>query len=387
MSGPISEPSTESFVKRVSARIPQLGERLNHRSPFLAAFVAILAAALYWGAIASDRYVSEADVVIDRTDVTSPGAPGMDFSALLAGGRSNHDVLLMRDHLRSVDMLRKVDARLGLRAHFSDWTRDPMSRLWFEDAPQEFLHRHYLSRVNIDIDDNAGVLRIKAQAYTPEMAQAITSALVEEGERFMNDIAHRLASDQVAFLETEVGKRGARVLAARKALVDYQNDKGLLSPQATAESVAAIIARLEYQLAGLKTKREAMLGYLSPTAPDVAQISLQIGALEAELRAEQARLTSPRGGTLNRTLEEFQRLEMESIFAQDVYKTALVSLEKGRVEATRSLKKVSVVQSPTLPEYPLEPRRIYNIIVFALSALMLAGIVQLLAAIIRDHQD
>jgi capsule polysaccharide export protein KpsE/RkpR len=29
----------------------------------------------------------------------------------------------------------------------------------------------------------------------------------------------------------------------------------------------------------------------------------------------------------------------------------------------------------------------YNIIVFALSALVLAGIVQLLAAIIRDHQD
>jgi capsular polysaccharide transport system permease protein len=78
---------------------------------------------------------------------------------------------------------------------------------------------------------------------------------------------------------------------------------------------------------------------------------------------------------------------MQTVFAQDVYKTALTALEKGRIDAARNLKKVSIVQSPTLPQYPLEPRRAYNIIVFALSVLVLAGILQLLAAIIRDHQD
>ena len=130
-----------------------------------------------------------------------------------------------------------------------------------------------------------------------------------------------------------------------------------------------------------------MLGYLSPSAPDIAQINLKIAAIENQLRAEKARMTSPKGGTLNRTVEEYQRLEMVALFAQDVYKTALTALERGRIEATRNLKKVSVVQSPTLPQYPLEPRKMYNILVFALSALVLAGIVQLLAAIIRDHQD
>ena len=77
----------------------------------------------------------------------------------------------------------------------------------------------------------------------------------------------------------------------------------------------------------------------------------------------------------------------EAGFAQDVYKTSLVALENGRVEAIRKLKKVSVLQSPTLAEYPLEPRRIYNIFVFALAVLALAGIAHLLAAIVRDHQD
>jgi capsular polysaccharide transport system permease protein len=78
---------------------------------------------------------------------------------------------------------------------------------------------------------------------------------------------------------------------------------------------------------------------------------------------------------------------MNAEFAQDVYKSALLALEKGRVEATRNIKKVSVLQSPTEPQYPLEPRRIYNTFVFILVTLLIAGIVHLLAAIIRDHKD
>lgn len=374
--------------------VPRFFERVHHRlaphlvrrRAFQAALVGIVLAILYWGVIASDRYVSEADVVVDRTDVG--GGQSIDFSALITGGgRSVYDLMLMRDHLRSVDMLQKLDARLKLRVHYSDWKRDPLSRMWSEDAEQEFFHRHYLSRVSIELDDAVGVMRIKAQAYTPEMARAIASALVEEGERFMNEMAHRLARDQVDFLEKEVDRMSERLLKARRAMVDFQNAKGFISPQATAESLGTIVARLEGQLTELKAKREAMLGYLSPNAPDIALIDLEIGAIVKQLRTEQGRLTSPKGGTLNRTVEEFQRLEMETIFAQDVYKTALVALEKGRMEATRNLKKVSIVQSPSLPQYPLEPRRVYNTVVFTLSVLMLAGIVQLLAAIVRDHKD
>jgi capsular polysaccharide transport system permease protein len=363
----------------------RLAPHLVRRRALQIALVAILLAIIYWGGVASDRYVSEAIVVIDRTDLG--GGQNMDLASLFTGSRNDHELMLMRDHLRSVDMLEKLEARLQLRAHYSDETRDPLSRMWFTDADQEFFHRHYLSRVGIELDNVSGVLRIRAQAYTPAMAQAITSTLLEEGERFMNDITHRLARDQVAFLEKQVGEMSERVLKSRLALVDFQNEKGFLSPQAAAEALTSIVARLEGELSQLKASRATMLGYLSPTAPDVAQINLQISSVENQLRAEKGRLTSPKGGTLNRTVEEYQRLEMVATFAQDVYKTALTALERGRIEAIRNLKKVSIIQSPTLPQYPLEPRRMYNIIVFALSVLVLAGIVQLLAAIIRDHQD
>jgi capsular polysaccharide transport system permease protein len=130
-----------------------------------------------------------------------------------------------------------------------------------------------------------------------------------------------------------------------------------------------------------------MLGYLMPASTNIVDIALQISAVEKQISQEKGRLASPTGKTLNRTVEEFQRLQMNAEFEQDVYKTTLTALEKGRVEATRTLKKVSVLQYPNQPQYPLEPRRIYNTLVFILFALMVAGIMHLLAAIIRDHKD
>ena len=43
--------------------------------------------------------------------------------------------------------------------------------------------------------------------------------------------------------------------------------------------------------------------------------------------------------------------------------------------------------SATLPEYPLRPRRLYNIATFLIGALLLAGLIHLLVAIVRDHRD
>ncbi len=358
---------------------------LRHRA-FGAAFLASLAAAFYWGIIASDRYVSEAHVVIQRTDLT--GGQAMDFAAPFGGtGGARADQLLLRDYLLSVDMLRKIDARLNLRGHYSGWYRDPLSRMWFADAPLEVFHRHFLSMTSVEFDDYAGVLVIKAQGYDPQTAHALAAMLVKEGEQYMNSMAQDLAWDQVAFLERQANDMSARTIRARRAVLAYQNRKGLASPQGMADNVAAIIGRLEAQLAELQTRRTAMLGYLMPDSPNIAELNLQIGAVEKQIRQEQGRLASPNGRMLNSIVEEFQRLQMNADFAQDIYKTALDALEKGRIEATRTLKKVSVLQAPTVPQYPVEPRRIYNTVVFILVALLLAGIVQLLAAIIRDHKD
>ncbi|RYZ00867.1 MAG: chain-length determining protein [Comamonadaceae bacterium] len=384
----VADPKEKSRFPRVVGWLRhEMAPAIFRRRIIGAALICSLLAAIYWMLVASDRYVSEAHVIVQRTDLA--GGQGMDFQSLLTGGSGNRpDQLLLRDHLRSVDMLRKIDAKLDLRKHYSDSEHDILSRMWDDETSIERFHAHFLSRTEIEFDDYGGVIVIKAQAYDPKTAHAIATMLVQEGERFMNQMAHDLAQAQVGFLEGQVSTMNQRAIMARRAVLDYQDRKGLASPQASAESIAAIVARLESQRTDLQTQRSSLLTYLVPDHPNVVMLNQQLAAVERQIGQEQARLAAPSGGrTLNRTVEEFQRLEMDAAFAQDVYKTSLVALERGRVEATRTIKKVSQLQAPSMPEHPMEPRRLYNTVVFLLLAMLLATIAQMLVTIVRDHQD
>ncbi|TKB74289.1 MAG: chain-length determining protein [Nitrospira sp.] len=345
------------------------------------------AAVMYWGLIASDRYVSEAHVIIQQID--SPSGKGLDISSMIgmSGGSTRADQMFLRDHLLSVDMLAKLDSQLGLREHYSDRRYDMLSRLWSQDISQEWFHSYYLRRIGVALDENAGVLIVRAEAFTPEKAYEITSLLVEEGERYMNQMAHRLAQEQVAFIEKQVEQTSERVIKARQAVLAFQNERNLVSPQGTAEALFAIISQLEGRLIELKTKRDSLLGYQQAQSPAVVDLDLQVAAVSKQIAREQARLTSSQRQTLNRIVEEYQRLEMNAEFAREMYKAGLTALEKQRVEAGRMLKMASVLQHPTHPQYPLEPRRTYNTTVFILSTLLVAGILTLLKVIVRDHRD
>lgn len=358
---------------------------LRRRTIGLAVAASVLAT-LYWGLVASDRYVSEAHVVIQKTDSAGGGA---EVSSLLGGlgGSSEADQRLLRDYLLSVDLLQRLDARHHLRAHYSDSRRDPLSRMWSADEPIEWFHRHFLSRVGVEFDPASGVLIVKAQAYDPETARAIVGTMVEEGEKAMNAIGHLLAREQVVFLEKQAAEMSQRLVQAREAAIAFQNRRGLASPQATIENLTSVVNRLESQIAELQAKRAALLGYLSNDAPPVIEVDVQLAAAERQLAIEKSKLAAPSGKTLNTTLEEYQRLQMAAELALDMYKTALVALEKGRLQAIRTLKKVVVLQSPTLPQYPLQPRRIYNTVLFVLVTLLLTSVVHLLVAVIRDHKD
>lgn len=342
-------------------------------------------AAVYWLLLASDRYVSEAHVIIQRTGT---GGQALDVSSVLGTPSGSFaDQLLLRDHLLSVDMLLALDAKLDLRSHYSDWRRDPLSRMWFQDSSLESFAEHFRSRVSVEFDEYTGVLVVRAQAYDPETAHAISSLMVEEGERHMNAMAHELAREQVGFLERRVEELAARLATARSAVIAFQNENSLASPQGIATAVESNITRLESQLTDLQTQRATLLGYLVPASPSVKEIDFQIAATRKQIENERRRLASPEGNTLNTTLDRFQQLEKQALFAEDVYKAALVALEQGQVEATRTLRKVSVLQSPTRPEASREPRRLHNTVVFLLVSLLVAGILNLIAVIIRDHRD
>lgn len=348
-------------------------------------FIAIGIFAFYQAIWATDRYVSEANVVLESPQIS---LPSFDVTALLGGaGGDSGDMLLLRDHLLSVDMVRKVQEELNIREHFADPSIDWFSRLSSEQVPMEELHAYYQARVLVELDDYAQVLRIAVHAFTPEMAKAISDLLLREGEAHMNAMGQRLAEEQVRFLERQVNELFARFESARKDLTDYQNIHGLVSPEGTIMSISEVIGSMEGELAKMKAERSALASFQRENAPELVKIEAAIRSMTEQITKERARLAQQSGGALNTVTAEYQSLELKAKFAQESYSAVLGALEGTRIEAARKLKQVSVLQSPTLPEYPAEPDRLYNSVVFALIMLFVGLIVQMMVLIVRDHMD
>jgi len=369
----------KDFIQRI------IGFSKPHPYLTVVAIASIIMSA-YWLLIASDRYVSEAHLVVQQTNL--PGGQSMDFSGLLSGvlgSNSNSDQHMLSDYLYSVDMLKKLDQKLNLKQHYSDSSHDLFSRLWNQEI--EFFHEYYRKHTEVYQDAENGILYIKAQAYDPKIAQQIVATLVQDGEIFINGLAHQLANEQVKFLEEQVAKIKEQTIATRQQLIAYQNKNGVLSPQANAESMIGILAQLEAKRIELDAQRSALRSYLVPNHPSIVQLDQQIAAINSQAKTERAKLAAPTGKTLNKTVEEFQRLEFDALFAQEVYKTGLAALERGRVEAARTIKKVAILQQPTLPEYAKQPRRYYNALMFVFVFLITAGIAHLIMSIVKEHKD
>jgi len=348
--------------------------------------VAIVVVSCYWALWASDRYVSHANVVLESPQISSPT---LSFSSLLTGNASANlaDMLLLRDYLRSVDMLKLLIDEVDFRNHYANSGADFFSALNDENAPLEELHEYYLSRVSVELDDYAGVLRVDVEAFTPEKAHQIAQLLLEQGERHMNAMGQRLAEEQVRFLEQQVALLEDKFQRTRDALLDYQNANGLVSPTGTVESLNSVVASLEGQLAVAKARKSALASYQSARSPEMVRVESEIRALKDQIGQERERLARQSGNALNSISSEYQNLMLRAQFAQDSYSGALAALENTRIEAARKLKQVSILQTPTLPEYPEQPERLYNSVVFAVIALFVTLILNMLILIVKDHRD
>lgn len=347
------------------------------------AFTAIMAVSLYWLVWAADRYVSRATVVLESPQIA---APEFSFSNLLKGASGYSDLLLLREHLLSTDMLSKVQRELPFREHYSQ-NGDLFTRLRDANAPIEELHKYFKKRVSVELDEYAGVLNITVEAFAPEFAQQLSQLLLKSGETHMNAMGQRLAEEQVRFLEGQVARLEVRLGSTRATLLAYQNEHGLISPIHTVESLNQVVGTLEGELARMQARYSAAQSYQSTRSAELVKIKSEINAFQKQIAKEQNRLAQETGNALNRISADYQTLEMKAQFAQQTYSSALAALESTRIEAARKLKQVSVLQSPLLPEYATKPDRLYNASVFAIITLFLTFIANMMVLIVRDHRD
>jgi len=372
--------------------IDSSGYRLAHKSwkkslklgSFLWVVACFALAAIYFCLIASDRYVSRAELVVKQADQIRmlPDA----LSMLGLGGSNHQDVLLIQDYIKSPDMLTLLDKKLNLKAHYQSQNVDYFSRL-SNDVSREGFMDYYREHLSLHLDEISGVLTIEFQAFDPKYGQEVVKVMLEESEGFINKLGHRVALEQLAFVEKEVNRAYQRVQDEKAKVLEFQNSHHLISPETTSSARLGVVSQIEGELARQQAQLKQLQSYMKETAPAVISVQNRVNALTQQLAQEQGRLTGADKDAMNEITARYLDVQTQATLAADLYKTGLISLEQARVEAYRKLKHLLVISQPTLAETAEFPRRLYNLATIGVLLCLFYGLIIMGLATLREHKD
>ncbi|MES2978756.1 MAG: hypothetical protein V4731_10055 [Pseudomonadota bacterium] len=347
-------------------------------------------ATIYFGLIASDVYTSESRFVVRSPERQSTSALG---SILKGAGfsRSQDDSYTVHDYALSRDALKEVNAALDVGKAYGAGSVDIFSRFGGLDMTAGFdtsfeaLHRYYQKKIDLQHDSASSISTLSVRAYTAQDAQAINTKLLELSEALINRLNERGRQDLIQFASVEVAKAQEQSKAAALALSNYRNAKGVVDPERQATVQLQQVAKLQDEIIATTTQL-AQLKTFTPQNPQIESLQLRTATLRAEMANETRKVT---GGELSLTNKaaDFQRLALEREFADKQLASAMVSLEQARNEAQRKQVYLERIVAPSLPDKAMEPRRLRGILSTFVLGLMAWGILSMLLAGVREHQD
>jgi len=343
-------------------------------------------AVVYFGFIASDVYLSESRFVVrspDRQVATGLGAllKGAGFS------RAQDDSYTVHDYALSRDALKEINDKLAIGKAFASRDVDMISRFGGLDFDNSFeaLHRYYQKKVDVQQDTASSITTLTVRAYTAQDAQSINQKLLELSEGLVNRLNERGRQDLIRSAATEVSDAETKSKAAALALSAYRNAKGVLDPERQATVQLQQVAKLQDELIATKTQL-AQLKSFTPENPQIQALQIRARTLQTEMDIETGKVTGGERSLANKAAD-YQRLALEREFADKQLASALASLEQARNEAQRKQVYLERIVQPSLPDTALEPRRLRSMLATFVLGLVAWGILSMLLAGVREHQD
>jgi capsular polysaccharide transport system permease protein len=347
-------------------------------------FVPTLLAALYYGLVASDVYMSESRFVVRSPQRQQQGTLG----ALLAGSsfsRSADDTYSVNDFMSSRDALRELNEKLKIQAAFEKIEIDPINRFpsWDRDRSFEAFYRYYLDHVFINYDATSSISVLQVRAFSAADAKNVNELLLEMGERLLNNMNQRSRQDLIEAAERDVRMAEERAKLVAAELASFRSDRSVLDP--TAQGVLQLqgVAKAEEDLAAAEGQL-AELRQVSPNNPQVELLERRVQSLRTIVGQQNSRLLGKQGGLASKS-PAYDRLTLEKGFAERQLAASLAALDAARSEAVRKQLYLERLVQPNLPDTALEPRRFRGVLSVLVVAVIAWGVLSLIVAGIREH--
>lgn len=281
-------------------------------------------------------------------------------AGLFAAVSEKSNLRMLRQLIYSDETLRDVDVSTGFFAYFAregNWLERWLAGQTDPDRrAQLFAHV-----VDVKVDDRSGLLLVDARAHDAAVAQRIADAIVKVAQRRVNELAQRVAADQMQYLESEAKRLLAEDHALQQEVADFQKKTGLSAPEigisvgggggagggsVTGAASDMMVGWLQRR-ADLQIKLQSMKQFLRPDAPEVQSVGAELAAVEAQIATRKNELISRKDTSVGGARAQFVTLLTQAELSRELYLGSLRSIAQARADASRTLKRVDLVQAPT----------------------------------------
>lgn len=338
----------------------------------------------YFGIFASDVYVSES-----RFIVRSPEKPQMSGVGVLLKGagfsNAGDEIFAAQSYVNSRDALKALNRDHAFRNAFTSpgisiFDRfDPLGL----SGSFESLYVYYQGKVRTEHDTSSSITTLSVKAYSPEDARRFNEQLLVIAEATVNRLNGRARSDLIRTSSAEVMAAKERASQAALALSSFRNREGVVDPERQATVQLQMISKLQDGLIATRAQL-AQLRSIAPRNPQIVVLEAQVRSLTKDIATELDKVAGDRK-SLSSTVAQYQRLQLESQFADRQLASAMASLQEAENEARRKQAYVERIVQPSMPDYAIEPRRLRGVVSTLLFSLIAWGVLSMMVAGVREH--
>jgi len=345
-----------------------------------------LVAILYWGLIATPRYVSEAHFVVRKTNEARPNNLGLVLqSAGLSAGVG--DAFAIQEYIVSRDAAQALHRQFDLEKVFTKNGADIFSRYpgLFVTPSNEARYKALKRYVSISYNGGSGITTLRVQAFAPEDARAMSLALLASGEDLVNRLNERSATDAIDAAQRAVVEATERRAAIERQMVAFRNRERFIDPQLAAAESTQVISSLLSSLAQLKADY-AQTRAASPQSPQLPILQGRIAAYEAQVAEARTKIAGE-ADSLAPKISTYEGLVLQGELANRALMEASAGLLTAQQDARRQKLYLDRIVEPNQADKPTQPQRWRAILIVFLTSMAIYLLGRLLWAGLREHRQ
>ena len=303
---------------------------------------------LYFGALASDVYISESQFVVRSPD--KPAQSGLGLLLKSSGfANAGDEIYSAQNYVLSRDALKALDEKRAFTTAYENPSISIFDRFnaggfsgTFED-----LYKYYQKKILVEHDTTSSITTLTVKAYTAQDARRFNERLLEMAEATVNKLNSRGREDLIRFAQVEVDDAKKKAQGAALALSIYRNQQGVVDPEKQAAVQLQMVSKLQDELIATRTQLRELRAF-APQNPQIEVLNTRAQGLTDEI-TDQLNQVAGNTRSLSSQAAKYQRLVLDNQFAERQLASAMASLEEAKNEARRKQAYVERIVQPNQP--------------------------------------